>query len=113
MNRSEFYRRFRDLRGAGFITRARRDVRVARACCVLGLCASIIGITFFSGLVRDILLAFGFAVLGASATMDVSIRRRAEVWPLIDAIIDWNRLDEKTTDCQQDGGEERRTGPEI
>jgi hypothetical protein len=37
----------------------------------------------------------GFAILGAAAALNVSIQKRIAVWPLIDAVIDWNKVDEQ------------------
>lgn len=95
MEKREFYKRFQTLQGEGFLVRSKRDVRVARGIVIGGMGMALVGILFFSGVIGQLLLALGFCLLGAAAAQDASIRQRVAVWPLMDAVIDWKKVDEQ------------------
>ena len=101
MEDREFYRRFQKLRGVGFIARSRKDINRSRGMAIVGLSIVLGGRFLIGGFVGQALLALGFAVLGAAAALNTSIRNRVAAWPLIDAVIDWKKVDEQIGNSDQ------------
>jgi hypothetical protein len=101
MEDREFYKQFQTLHGEGFLLRSRRDIKGSRGIAIGGLGLALVGIFFFAGFVGQALLALGFAFLGGAAAVNVSIQKRVAVWPLIDAVIDWKKVDEQIGNSSQ------------
>ena len=95
MNDNSFYRSLLDMRGDQFCKKARKDVLIARLVAVIALVGGISSAMLLNGVARDVILGVCFAVVGAAAAIDGSVRRRIEIWPLFDAVINWNSVEDK------------------
>ena len=87
------------MRGDQFGKKASKDIIIARVVAALALLAGISAATLLRGSPSDILLAVSFAVVGAAAAIDGGVRKRIQVWPFFDAVINWRSVEDK---CQEE-----------
>ena len=95
MNNNLFYRTLLDMRGDQFYKKALKDLLIARSVAVFTFVGCIVCLPHFIGFARDVLLAIGFVVVGAAAAIDGGVRKRMKVWPLLDAVINWDSVENK------------------
>jgi len=91
-----YYLALLDMKGDGYAVRAKKDLLRVR---LLGALFFAIGITIYfcvEGLFGHLALALSFSVIGACGAIDGGIRKRKHVWPYLDQVVDWPKVEAKS-----------------
>lgn len=96
MNSRRYYAVLLRMKGDRFPAMSKKIGFVTRLLAAVFLGVALAGYFFVDNMWGAVILALGCAVTGACLAIDRSMRRRVRAWPLLNEVINWPLVEEKS-----------------